>query len=82
METINITKEETVLRDFADGNSVQVRVTVSPSKEREFQKGQTVRVVHGNEESTARIVSDPLVVQPKGEDGTETISLIVEKTKS
>ena len=80
MVTINISsKEETMIKDFNDGNSVQVRVTVSPAEEKEYVKGKTVKVVCGEDEATAKIVSDPLVVRPKAEDGKETISLIVEK---
>jgi hypothetical protein len=83
MGTINIlSSEEVIYKDFNEGNSVQVRVTVPPAQEREYQKGQTVKVVYGKEESTAKIVSDPLIVQPKTEDGKETISLIVEKTSA
>lgn len=80
MGTINITEaEEMVYNDFNEGNSVQVRVTVQPNEEREFQKGKKVKVIYNNTEATGKIVSDPLVVQPKTDDGKETLSLIVEK---
>jgi hypothetical protein len=80
MVTINISsKEETTIKDFKDGNSVQVRVNVAPAEEAEYSKGKTVKVLCGDQEATARIVSDPLVVRPKAEDGKETLSLIVEK---
>lgn len=81
MGTINISSsEELLFKDFKDGNSVQLRVSVSPNEENEYEKGKTVKVVYGESESTGKIVSDPLVVQTKREDGKETISLIVEKT--
>jgi hypothetical protein len=80
MGTIEISPNEgTTLKDFKDGNSVQVRVTVSPNEEKEFSKGKTVKVLCDGTEETGKIVSDPLVVRPKTEDGKETISLIVEK---
>jgi hypothetical protein len=80
MVTINISsKEETTIKDFKDGNSVQVRVTVSPNEGKDYEKGKTVKVVCGDDEATAKIVSEPLVVRPKAEDGKETLSLIVEK---
>lgn len=80
METINLSSSEsTTIQDFKDGNSVQVRVTVSPSEESQFAKGKTVTVMCEGSEETARIVSDPLIVRPKTDDGKETISLIVEK---
>jgi ribosomal protein L21E len=81
METIKITPaEETIFNDFKEGNSVQVRVTVQKGEEGKYAKGKTVKVVFNNAESTARIVSDPLVVQPETDDGKELISLIVEKS--
>jgi hypothetical protein len=81
MGTIHLTTstEETIIKDFKEGNSVQVRVTVSPNEEKEYAKGKTVTVVCDGSEETGKIVSDPLVVRPKTEDGKETISLIVEK---
>jgi hypothetical protein len=80
MGTVNIsTTEETTIKDFKEGNSVQVRVTVTPADEKEYSKGQKVKVMCGEDEATGKIVSEPLVVRPKTEDGKETISLIVEK---
>ena len=80
MGTINISSsEETVLKDFKEGNSVQVLVTVSPNEGDQFEKGKTVKVMCDGSEETAKIVSDPLVVRTKNEDGRETLSLIVEK---
>jgi hypothetical protein len=80
MGTIDISSNEgTVIRDFKDGNSVQVRVTVSPNEEKEYSKGKTVKIMCEGKEETAKIVSDPLVVRTKTDDGKETISLIVEK---
>jgi hypothetical protein len=81
MGTINISStEETTIKDFKEGNSVQVRVTVSPNEEKEFAKGKTVKVLCDGSEATGKIVSDPLIVRTKNEDGKETLSLIVEKT--
>jgi hypothetical protein len=81
MATINISESEEILfKDLQEGNSVQLRVTVTPAEEKEYSKGKTVKVVYGKDEAKGKIVSDPLVVQPKSEDGKETISLVVEKT--
>jgi hypothetical protein len=80
MGTITIPQSEgTTIKDFKEGNSVQVRVTVSANEENDFAKGQTVTVVCEGDKVTGKIVSEPLVVRPKNEDGKETISLIVEK---
>jgi hypothetical protein len=80
METIRISPDEEIIyKDFKEGNSVQVRVTVGPSDKDEFVKGKTVRVVHGNFEDKGRIVSDPLIIGHRFEGEDLTISLIVEK---
>ena len=80
METIRISPDEEIIyRDFKEGNSVQVRVTVGPSDKDEFAKGKTVRVVHGNFEGQGRIVSEPLIIGRRSEGEGFTISLIVEK---
>jgi hypothetical protein len=80
MSIINIPSSEgTTIQDFKDGNSVQVRVTVSAKEDNKFEKGQTVKVMCDGSEESAKIVSDPLVVRTKADDGNETISLIVEK---
>ena len=80
METIRISPDEEIIyKDFREGNSIQVRVTVGPAGKDEFAKGKTVRVVHGDFEGQGRIVSEPLIIGNRlgGED--VTISLIVEK---
>jgi hypothetical protein len=80
METIRISPDEEIIyKDFKDGNSVQVRVTVGPSDKDEFTKGKIVRVVHGNFEGEGRIVSEPLIIGRRLEGEDFTISLIVEK---
>jgi len=80
METIRISPDEEIIyKDFKDGNSVQVRVTVGPSDKDEFTKGKTVRVVHGNFEGQGRIVSEPLIIGRPFDGENLTISLIVEK---
>lgn len=80
METIRISPDEEIIyKDFKEGNSVQVRVTVDPSERHEYDKGKTVRVVHGNTEASGRIVSEPLIIGHPMEGEDLTISLIVEK---
>ncbi len=79
MPTINISKdEEIIFKDFKEGNSVQVRVTVPPGEEKNYTKGTTVEVIHGENRNDAKIVSDPLVIGSPLVDEKRTISLIVE----
>jgi hypothetical protein len=80
METIRISPDEGITyKDFTEGNSVQVRVTVGPSDKDEFAKGKTVRVLHGNYVGQGRIVSEPLIIGRPVDGENVTISLIVEK---
>jgi hypothetical protein len=80
MATINISSDEEIIyKDFNAGNSVQVRVKVSPTEEREYVKGKTVKVVHGGAEASAKIVSDPLIISSEMEGEDRILSLIVEK---
>lgn len=82
METIRISPEEEILfRELNEGNSVQIRVSVGPGEEKQYAKGQNVRVVCGESEAKGRIVSDPLVVQPGRDGGRDTIALVVESQK-
>ncbi|HEX6226741.1 MAG TPA: hypothetical protein VFZ52_20115 [Chryseolinea sp.] len=82
METIRISPDEEIIyKDFKEGNSVQVRVTVDPGDKDEFTKGKTVRVVHGDFEASGRIVSEPLIISHAMEGEDVTISLIVEKVE-
>jgi hypothetical protein len=79
MGTVQISNaEHLAYEDFKEGNSIQVRVTIRPEEEKEYQKGKTVKVVYEKDELTGKIVSDPLVIQEKTEDGKKTLSLIVE----
>jgi len=80
METIRISPDEEIIyKDFREGNSIQVRVTVGPAGKDEFAKGKTVRVVHGDFEGQGRIVSEPLTIGHPTDGENLTISLIVEK---
>jgi hypothetical protein len=81
MGTINVSSAEEILfKDFKEGNTVQFRVSVAPGEEGEYEKGKTIKVICGNDESTGKIVSDPLVVTPSKEGEKETLSLVVEKS--
>jgi archaeosine-15-forming tRNA-guanine transglycosylase len=80
MLTINVSSsEELIYKEFKEGNTVQFRVTVSKDEEKTYQKGKSVVVKYGKEESNGKIVSDPLVVTPSIGAEKETISLVVEK---
>ena len=81
METITITESEEILfNDLKEGNSVQLRVTVSKGSEEKYGKGKQVKVVFGNQQAVGKIVSDPLVVQTKAGEDNHTLSLMVEKS--
>jgi len=80
MATINISSDEEIIyKDFSAGNPVQVRVKVSPTEVREYEKGKTVKVVHEGVESSGKIVSAPLIISSELEGEDRTLSLIVEK---
>ncbi len=80
MGSVNIDTEDNIsIKDFEEGNSIQVRVTVPPDEKREYDKGKTINVVHEGKEMKGRIVSDPIVIDRKREDGQLTLSLILER---
>jgi len=80
MATINLSSnEETIYKDFKEGNSVQVRVTVPANEEENYKKGGTVDVVHGDFHAKGKIVSEPLIISSALQGQNRTISLIVER---
>lgn len=80
MRPINIPSEDSIaFNDLKDGNSAQVRVVVYGNEQEELGKGKMVTVVHNDDQLNGKIVSDPLVIEDKREDGGKTVSLIVEK---
>ncbi len=80
MGSVNIDSEDSIsIKDFEDGNSIQVRVKVSEKEKPEFEKGKTVKVIHDDGEMTGKIVSEPIEIGKKREDGKVTLSLILEK---
>ena len=80
MGSVNIDTEDNIsIKDFEGGNSIQVRVTVSPKEKSEYEKGKKVSVVHEGSEMKGKIVSDPILIDRKREDGKVTLSLIIEK---
>ena len=80
MGSVNIDAEDSIsIKDFEDGNSIQVRAIVSKEEKPEYDKGNTVTVVHEGKKMTGKIVSEPILVDRKREDGRLTLSLIVEK---
>jgi hypothetical protein len=80
MKTVNISpSESSVYETFRDGHPVQVRVSVSPGDENEYDKGKRVRVVFESEEAEAKIVSQPLEIESKAEGGQKIFSLVLEK---
>ena len=80
MGSVNIDAEDNIsIKEFEDGNSIQVRVNVSKEEKSEYEKGKNVTVVHDGHKIAGRIVSDPILIDRKREDGKVTLSLIVEK---
>ena len=80
MGSVNIDAEDSIsIKEFEEGNSIQVRVNVTKAEKPEFDKGKKVKVVHEGGEMTGKIVSDPILIDRKREDGKVTLSLIVEK---
>lgn len=80
MKTVNISPDESTLYEtFQEGHPVQVRVAISPGEEHEYDKGKIVKVVYDQEELEGKIVSQPLEIDAKGEDGQKTLSLVLEK---
>jgi hypothetical protein len=80
MKTVNISADEyTIYETFQEGHPVQVRVSVKPGDEAEYDKGKTVKVVYKNEEIEGKIVSQPLEIDNKASDGQKTLSLVLER---
>ena len=80
MSLVNIDKEDGFsIKDFEDGNSIQVRVAISPNEKQDYDKGKTVTVQHQGGKMKGRIVSEPILIDRKREDGKITLSLILEK---
>lgn len=80
MGSVNIDSQDNIsIKDFEDGNSIQVRVTVPPAEKSEYNKGNHIKVTHEGKDMEGKIVSDPILIDRKREDGKLTLSLIVEK---
>ena len=80
MGSVNIDTEDNIsVKDFEDGNSIQVRVTINPKEKPDYDKGKKVSVTHQGKDMTGKIVSDPILIDRKREDGKITFSLIIEK---
>ena len=83
MGLVNIDTEDGFsIKDFEDGNSIQVRVTIPPNEKQDYDKGKTVTVQHEGQKMNGRIVSEPILIDRKREDGKVTLSLILEKASS
>ncbi len=80
MGLINIDAEDTFsIEDFEAGRSIQVRVLVPLSQKKEYEKGSSVTVVRDGNEMRGKVVSDPILIDRKRDDGKATLSLIIEK---
>jgi hypothetical protein len=82
MGSVNIDTEDSIsVKEFEDGNSIQVRVVVAREEKPDYEKGKKVKVIHHGGEMTGRIVSEPITIDRKREDGKLTLSLILEKSE-
>ncbi len=80
MGSVNIDTQDNIsIQDFESGNSIQVRVTVPPEEKSEYNKGNRIKVINEGKDMEGKIVSDPILIDRKREDGKVTLSLIVEK---
>lgn len=83
MGSVNIDTEDNIsIKEFQEGNSIQVRVNVSRDEKAEYEKGKKVTVILDGEKIAGRIVSEPILIDRKREDGKVTLSLIVEKASA
>lgn len=83
MGSVNINAEDSIsIKDFEDGNSIQVRVKVTEKEKPEYEKGKSVKVIHEGGEMTGKIVSEPIEIDKKRDEGKITLSLILEKSAS
>jgi hypothetical protein len=81
MGSVNIDAEDSIsIKDFEEGNAIQVRVLISKEEKPEYEKGQKIKVVHEGGQMTGKVVSEPILIDRKRDDGKVTLSLIVEKT--
>ena len=69
-------------REFEAGYPVQVRVTIPSKKEIEYKKGTLVEVVHSGHRASGKIVSEPIMVREKKDEGIKVLSIIIEKLRS
>jgi predicted ribosome-associated RNA-binding protein Tma20 len=80
MGSVNIDSEDAIsVKEFEEGNSIQVRVIITEKEKRDYEKGKTVTVIHEDGETTGKVVSEPILIDRKRDDGKITLSLIVEK---
>lgn len=64
-------------KELTAGNSIQIRVNVQEN-EKEYKKGEKVRVIYQDQETVAKIVSDPIVID-NARDMIKMLSLILQK---
>lgn len=83
MGSVNINAEDSIsIKDFEEGNSIQVRVKVTEKEKPEYEKGKSVKVIHEGGEMTGKIVSEPIEIDKKRDEGKITLSLILEKSSA
>jgi hypothetical protein len=80
MQTIDVPiTDEISFRDLKEGNSIQVRVTVSNDDQKRIEKGSPVKITFADKTAMAKIVSEPIVIDEKIDDSHIVLSLIVEE---
>lgn len=80
MESVKISAiDDSQIKDFGEGNPIQVRVTAQVSNKQAYKKGNTLMVEFQNQSHTAKIVSDPLIIS---DNENAEVSLVIEKVPS
>ena len=79
---VNIPDNDLIsFREFEAGYPVQVRVTVPSKEEIEYNKGKIVKVSHLSHRAVGKIVSEPIMVREKKDEGVKVLSIIIEKLR-
>lgn len=79
METATVSAiEDFQIKDFTDGNPIQVRVVNASGETDAYKKGKKIKVTFHDQEYTAKIVSDPVMIPEQGAGNTE-VSIVIEK---
>lgn len=80
METATVSAiEDFQIKDFTDGNPIQVRVVNASGENETYKKGNKIKVMLHDQEYTAKIVSDPVMIDAEQKQGNAEVSIVIEK---